>query len=279
MYNELTDVIIYTKDRACQLDLLLRSIKDNFMNTHKISILEDWSNEEFKHGYDKIKSTEYGLELEFIKQDRGIFYNVLKQTAEASTTEHILPLCDDDVFIRHTDITDVSKYVDADVVGIHFRFSSDLTISYHHGVVLPQPDFIYIGDYLKWNWTTYNIPGRWGYPYQAGGMVYKTEFLRHMIHNIKFDLPNYLESAMMTNRYKWNKQHIVAFKHSPIVNISINRVQQDVPNRGGRDVNYTPVELNNIFLSEKIIDTADLYGMVNNCEFIEVPLKFMEDTR
>jgi hypothetical protein len=275
----LTDVVIYTKDRACQLDLLLRSIKYNFINVNKVWVLLDWSNDDFKAGYDRIKNINYNLNIVFKAQTRDIFYSVLKQIVGESITGSILPLCDDDVFIRQTDIIDVSSYVDDNTVGIHFRFSSDLTISYHSGKILPLPKFITAGNYLKWDWTTYKNVTRWGYPYQAGGVVYKTEFFNYMLNNIKFDLPNSLESAMMCNRYVWKKKFIIAFKHSPIVNISINRIQSDVNNRGGRDINYSPFELNYIFLSGNIIDTTKIYNVINNCEFIEIPLNFVRDTR
>lgn len=274
------DVIIYTKDRTCQLDLLLRSIKDNFVNVNKVWLLEDWSNKEFRTGYDKIKSLDYGLDINFIKQTRVNFYEALKTTADNSEVDYILPFCDDDVFIRNVDATDISSYVDNTTIGINLRFSSDLTVSYSSGDILPLPEFLPADGYLKWNWTTYKIPNsRWGYPYMAGAMIYRADFFRFMINNIKFDLPNSLECAMMNERYKWRKDFIVGFKHSPVVNISVNRIQNDVPNRGGRDVNYSPSELNAIFLAGSVINTEGLYDMINSCEFIEIPLDFVEDLR
>lgn len=275
----LVDIIIYTKDRACQLDLLLRSIKDNFVNANNVWVLEDWSNNEFKAGYTKVKGLDYGLDIKHIRQTRKTFSGVLRDTVEKSETDFILPLCDDDMFIRCTDISDISNYVDDDVIGIHLRFSSDLTVSYGKWGILPLPELFPAGDYLKWDWTTYKIHSRWGYAYNAGGLIYKTGFFKHMIDNIVFDLPNSLEGAMMSGRYKWGKKYTVAFEHSPIVNVSVNRIQNDVLNRGGRDVNYPPPELNSIFLSGSVIDTTGLYNMINNCEFIEVPLKFIEDKR
>jgi hypothetical protein len=274
-----TDVIIYSKDRTCQLDLLLRSLKHYFINCGKIFILEDWSDDVFKSGYDKIKTINYGLNLEFRKQTRNTFYEVLKNSVYDSTTSFLLPLCDDDVFIEETNIDDISNYMDENTVGISLRYSKDLTISYHTGKIFSLPVFVDTGGYLKWKWSSYGMVDRWGYPYHAGGLIYETKFLRNMISEISFDLPNSLEGAMMAKRHAWKKEYLLAFKHSKIVNVSINRVQNDVNNRGGRDINYTPTELNTIFLSGKIIDSTDLYGMNNNCEFIEVPLKFTEDTR
>jgi len=275
----LTDIIIYTKDRACQLDLLLRSIKDNFLNVNKIQILEDWSDDKFKAGYDKIKSLNYGLDIKYIQQNKKTFRDLLRLAVAQSETDFILPFCDDDVLIRYTDITDISNYVDDTVIGIHLRYSSDLTISYGNWGILPLPEFLPAGDYLKWDWTTYKTHSRWGYAYQAASLIYKTKFFKHMINNIEFDLPNSLEGAIMNKRYEWNKKTTVAFKHSPVVNISVNKIQKNVPNRGGRDINYPPKELNSIFLSGSIINTNGIYNMNNICEFVEILLDFIKDTR
>jgi hypothetical protein len=271
-----TDIVIYSKDRPCQLDLLLKSIDLKFKNKNNVFVLYDWSDLEYKKSYDLISKKEYDFNLNFIPQTRETFYNVLKTTVEKINTEFICPLCDDDVFIRETDISNISKHVNDNIIGIHLRFSKDLTISYHTGRIYDHPNWEEIEKpYIKWNWTSYPIIDRWGYPYQAGGLIYKTDFFLHMICNSSFYLPNSLETAMMEKRHQWSKSEILGFEKSPIVNVSINRVQNDVNNRGGRDINYSPKQLNDIFLSGKTIDYSKLNNYENNCEFIEIPLEFI----
>ena len=48
------DTIIFTKDRACQLDLLLQSIVKNGNNLFNINILYEASSQEYKDGYLKV---------------------------------------------------------------------------------------------------------------------------------------------------------------------------------------------------------------------------------
>jgi len=55
------DVLIWAKDRACQLDLLLRSIKDHFLGYNKIYIRYDYTSPEFKKGFQKVIDKDYGL--------------------------------------------------------------------------------------------------------------------------------------------------------------------------------------------------------------------------
>ena len=272
-----TDIIIYSKDRACQLDLLLRSIDLKFENKNNVFVLYDYSNEDFQIGYELVFNKDYGFNVIPIKQDKGTFYNVLKDTVDKITTDFICPFCDDDVFIRNTNLDTISNFINDNTIGIHLRYSQDLTISYHHNNYLPNPKFLPIEDpFILWNWKEYPMIDRWGYPYQGGGLVYRKSFLKHMIDNIKFSLPNSFETAMMSKRNDWGKSLIVGFKHSPIVNVSINRVQNEVNNRGGRDVNISPKQLNDLFLNGNIIDYSGLDNYQNNCEFIEIPLNFIK---
>jgi len=271
------DVIIYSKNRAAQLDLLLRSIKQNFVNAGRVFVLNDFDTDDHYKSYSKIWERDYGLGVSFKTQTKDTFYEVLSQAVSESTTEYILPMCDDDVFIHSTDITDVVEYLDSDTVGICFRRSPDLTNSYHTGELIANPHFTEAGNALKWAWRNGHHL-RWGYPYQAGGMVYNRSFFQYMISQITFNLPNYLEYEMMQGRDKWGKEKVMCLKHSPIVNVSVNKVQSEVNNRGGRDVNYSPEELAQKFLAGQVIDLTSLQGMITVCEFIEVPLSFCQES-
>ena len=47
--------IVFSKDRAAQLDLLLRSINKNCPHFFEVCVLYTYSNEEFKQGYSLIQ--------------------------------------------------------------------------------------------------------------------------------------------------------------------------------------------------------------------------------
>lgn len=270
------DVIIYSKNRALQLDMLLRSINKYFVNVGKVFVLNDFSGEKHYKSYQKIWNKNYGLDIEFITQTRKTFYDVMIGVVDKINADYILPFCDDDLFIRETDIKDKVKQLNDDIVGLCFRRCPTLGNSYHTGKPIPVPNFTKTDGVYKWKWVG-AFPSRWGYPYQAGGMVYDTKFFKHIMHNIKFDLPNYLESQMMQNKEKWGRNHVMCLEKTPIVNVSVNRVQNEVKNRGGRDVNYSVDDLVDIFLNGKVVSIDDLHNYNNNCEFIEVPLNFVEE--
>ena len=89
------NVVIWSKNRACQLDLFLRSIEKYWhrYNDNTFKILYNYDNADFKKGYDvlmeEFKWPKYLAEISF-KQD--ILTSILDDS------EYIGLFCDDDVF-------------------------------------------------------------------------------------------------------------------------------------------------------------------------------------
>ena len=71
-------------------------------------------------------------------------------------------------------------------------------------------------------WTTYEIIDRWGYPYQAGGMVYDAEFMRFVFNSINPQSPNQLETQMMSAKHAWTRPKVKAGTWPSVMNLSIN---------------------------------------------------------
>ena len=53
------NAIILSKDKACQLDLLLTSIQRNSSNLFNVKVVYESSNNSFEQGYDKVKEKFY----------------------------------------------------------------------------------------------------------------------------------------------------------------------------------------------------------------------------
>lgn len=269
------DVLIYSKDRTSQLDLLIRSLKKNFENLGHIYVLNDYSNLRFKEAFDIIADQDG---VTFIPQIRDTFASVIRDTVtNCISTEFILPLCDDDFMLRKTDLSDIVQYYDDDTCGINLRYHENMCINYLTQEHYHAPVFL-DHKYLRWNWTDPAIVGlNWAYPYQAGSEVYKSSQFKHMLDTTEFVLPNTMEGAICS--YPWGKNYLMAFRESRIINISVNKVQTENSNRGGWDVNYTVEDLNEKFLSGQRIDIdyCETYCKEHNrCEFIEMSLEFKE---
>jgi len=276
--KEKLDVLIWSKDRACQLDLLLRSIKDNFLNYNKIFVRYDYSTPEFQKGYEKVMKKDYKLPIEYIKKES--FEKDTKEIINNKfTTTHILNLCDDDIFIRLTNVTSIIKKLDKNTCAISLRMSKDITYCYGTQKPCSLPQFKPCAKFLKWEWAKSDPATDWGYPSAVNIHIYKTDWFRKAIKNLSFDTPNKLEYLFNTNRTLF-KSDIVSFQKTHILNIPVNQVQTLCPtNPFGKKYAYTKEELNKKWLEGKVIDTSNIYNYNNKGVNEEIELRFIGESK
>ena len=103
------DIIIWSKNRAAQLDLLLRSIRDNFKDAGTIFVLYHATTEEFVQGYEKLISENKG-QIVYIRQSS--FDSDIKLILDKMFSQYILGISDDNVFIKPVNMPDDFKLED-----------------------------------------------------------------------------------------------------------------------------------------------------------------------
>ncbi len=210
------NTIIFSKNRACQLELLLRSLSMPAVVLYRYD-------DEFKAGYDKLikmyPSVRFVLELDFKKQ-------LLEIINEGG--EYIMFLVDDDIMIEpfHENCSEFSEFkINSDILCLSLRMS---------------PDYLYKGLPIlkdnKWEWRTYRRGGQeynyylrnWGYPMSVGSHIFRREDILPVIISTKeIKTPNYLEGALNANIP--NRPLMMCFGKAKIINNLANQVQADFP--------------------------------------------------
>lgn len=95
----MVDALIFSKDRAAQLDLLLRSIELHAKERYeRIMVLWTVSDGCYRDGYEMLMRQSSGLPLTFYAQGPGFEIDVRKWLDNAGVIVSFL--CDDDVFYR-----------------------------------------------------------------------------------------------------------------------------------------------------------------------------------
>lgn len=274
------DILVWTKDRACQLDLLLRSIGDNFKNYGNISVRYDYSTPELKKGYEKVINKNYGFTVAYVERNEDLkvddFEKNTKDIINSMQSEYVMLLCDDDVFIRDTQVDEIFTHYGDDVCTVSLRMSEDINFCYGTQKNCVLPEFLPChGNFLKWNWKDSDPSTDWGYPGAVNIHIYKKKWYQDMIKDMKFNNPNELECLFNKNR-KAFKPAILAFKKTRILNIPVNQIQTVCPtNPFGKVHNYTKEDLNNRWLNGDIIDTKGIYMYQNKGVNEELPLVFV----
>lgn len=252
MSNKL-HTIIFSKDRALQLDSLLRSIKDNYSELpSSLTVLYSVSNEKFDKAYKILQDKEFipGItwcrEISFSNDMRTIINSL-------DPSSYIQFLVDDDIIFRPFDIDILSKFTTQ-----YLTLSLRVDKSY---LRFPNPSFQIDKEYLKWNWyplfkkRTGNF---WYYPFSVDGNIFHTADIQKMLTYIQFKAPNSFEGEMSGAKKKFlNKRMMLATPRAVLFNNPLNSVQEEGEtwNEG-----LSVESMNEEYLSGKEIDNSELYS-------------------
>lgn len=266
------NIIIFSFNRPCQLELLLRSMKMhwNDFDNQEIKVIYTYSNDSFEAGYNKLKNECKG-NIEFVKQ---VTFRQNVINCIDTSKELVIFGTDDDVFIRDFDLQ--CKEVDffkqrPEIITLSLRLGKNISYCYTQNRFISRPLLIKGADYNLWNWTE-GEEGDWTYPFSLDFNLYETDFILPYIKKFEFRSPNTLE-GFFARIMPYARYLMMGFDEPKIVNLPINRVQMDNKNRHGR----IPAEfLNYKYLDGYVIDYSKLEIFNGNSCHIESKVEFIE---
>ena len=273
------NALIVSKDRACQLRLLLESIKlnaDNFFN--QILIIYKGSNFLYEEGYRKLQSEEILPNLAWQREQH--FVSDFKNAINGCGSHFICGIVDDCVFYKRVPVSsqDIESTLQDDVFCFSFRMGLNTTLQYY---MKPEGRHV-LEDYgenayfVKWNWKNWDSTLNYGYPISLDGHVFRTKQLAELTNKYPFDYLRQWEGVIAgRSREDVPEENMVACKQSCLFSIATNCVQ-DPPLVAGLMYPYTEEYLNNKYLNDEVIDLHGLeYGFQNvDWCHTEMPMKF-----
>lgn len=264
------NIVIFSRDRASQLELLLRSMKLYFKEfyEHKINILYTFSNDGFKAGYDKLFK---------IHNDSNIKY--IKETLKFK--DHILLLLDynnpyslffvDDIVFKNPFSLNCKQFklftMNEDILTLSLRLHPKLIFCYPANIRMAPPDF---DSNLSFKWS--GMSGDYGYPMSLDGHFFRTSDFLSLTKVLNFSNPNSYE-GMLAN-YPFNRPKMICFEESVIVNNPINKVQNYNNNLHGTiNAEY----INKEFLNGYLIDIDNFKGLKNISCHQEIEIRLVKE--
>ncbi len=252
--------IIFSRDRAAQLDLLLRSL-DHFAYQEHTEVIWHASTPRFEQGYEMIEGGTWCRE-------HGEDFNEVLRTAVKDAASTITFFCDDDIVYRP--VPDYRMILDWNPNIL--CFSLRLGIDNHR----PTPR-----SFPLWNWTIrrpndplfvleitdYRFPG------SIDGHTFRKQDVIEMLGSDYIENPTQVETilAHRVSAFKNRRPLMASFIEQKLVGVPVNRVSPDsgVPNG---DVFPQATEmLNERFLTGQRIDldALDFTGIVGCHQEIE----------
>jgi hypothetical protein len=265
MQNISMNIIIFSKDRACQLDLLLNSMQKMFRESSEYvpSLLYTTSNVYYKKGYQQLKK-KY-KKVKFIKE-RNFKIDLIDNIDEDK--EYTVFFVDDIAWKEPFSINCNELHLmkdDSDILCLSLRLDPNLTYCYAYNSEMKLPE---LDHNLCWNWA--GVEGDFGYPMSLDGHIFRTKEILPLISNLQYTNPNSLEGKLSEVPLK-NKK-MICLEKSPIFNLPINKVQTHNSNRHG---NISAKYLNDMFFLGYRIGLSPIIGFRNNAchQEVDVTLK------
>ena len=268
---ELTNVLIFSKDRAAQLDALLRSVREKVEDWQRRgcwTVIYKASSPEFAAAYEQLKQEHYSPALEFIDEStsdtafKSIVVKTLKQQHQRNAAQWCTFLVDDMIFKSPWPVAD-SKAMqrlkdDARVLCFSMRLCPRYRFCYAENRRVRPP---FMARYGCWNWR--QASGDWGYPMSVDGHVFRYADLIPLVEQIEFRHPNSFEDEL-SKRPLMQRPLMTCNPEAIVVNLPINRVQHEFKNRAGEEHGISAETLNAAYLNGKRVNLEPVYALTDN---------------
>ena len=227
-----TVAIIFSKDRAMQLDACLKSFSLHCKDVRDCCrrVIYTCSNERHEKQYKTL--AEIYKEIEFI-QERAFKNDLIQAMKDFS---HVLFLVDDNIFVRSWSIGKVLEALHDTVLSIGFslRLGKNITYCYTYNTHQNLPKFEKFSPYiLKFNWTD-GSKYDFGYPLEVSSSIYRTNDILPIINQSEeINNPNELEISLDKAKNEFSQSHpeLFCFETSVAFCNPANIVQHNYLNR------------------------------------------------
>lgn len=271
-----TNIIIFSRDRACQLHACLESLKHHFKSEKEptVTVIYKASNADFEVGYNKLQKSFPGNDNFLWEKETNFKQQTIKATKGFpwAKPQFTVFLVDDIIFVNDFSVTDEQFTLiknNAMMVGVSLRLHNNVTHCY--AINLPQkvPKFV-----KKFVWAWDKCGGDWGYPMSIDGNVYNTDFISTFVETLNYNNPNTLEAAFDFIKTDYRiPSYLCCYPEAPrLINVPANRVQNTHQNRF--DNGYTAEELNKIYLGGETIDVDAYQNIKPDTVHVPIELKF-----
>lgn len=225
--------IVCSKDRALQMYTLLATYFELVKNPAPLVIIYNASTAAHAKAYAQVaKAFEKApVPVEWVKETT--FREAINEVLAKIKTRNMFFLVDDIVLIRPLDLK-LAAEIDAYNSILSFRLSPHLRRSYTMNVPQLPPAFKPAPEgkeLLEFKW--YEAGNEWSYPYSMDGHVFPTAEIRVITRLATFKAPNTYEGALMEFADLAEHRRGLCYRESQILNLPLNRVQNEVENIAG----------------------------------------------
>ena len=267
------DALVFSKDRAMQLDAVLRSLRLHCRDAHLLAttVLYTVSNDTHARHYAQLAREHPGVHFLEEKDFKADMLSLVKPG------RFLLFLVDDNIFVREFSLEDAVDQLQATPQALAFslRLGRNTIYCYMLAKYQKLPEFMDVGKgMLGFNWTTSERD--FGYPFDVSSSIYRTSDMLPLLERVPFSNPNTLEGRLGGIKGDMGEKNVLlCFDQSVTFTNPINKVQSILPNnRSGKRKRYAPTHLSEMFEEGYRINVETFSNFVPKSCQQEVKLRF-----
>jgi len=260
-------VLIFSKQRACQLEGLLQSLDLHICPAWPVSVL--WKSEDRDHsrGYAMVREKW----PQVVWQEETDFRKDLTNLLEAMSGEPVMFCTDDGLFFRP--IPALSEPDWSQVAGLSLRLGRNSRYCHPANEHYPAPKFLGQGTLLAWQWK--KARGDFRVAYSLDAHIYPRRRILELLKRFDFGNPNQLEDRLNRCGVQDAPDWIMCPEQSCYVSLPINRVNSEFPNRAGLQHPASEQELLETYLSGQRLDIRNIVTSSPIGPHQEYPLRWV----
>lgn len=238
--------VVFSKNRACQLDALLRSLRQRVPACRQVHVLWRAGSDQHRQSYQKIQDLHPGCH--WVEQNE--FSSDLRNILSCLRQDAVMFCTDDGIFFEPAPA--LLKPDWGQTAGISLRLGRNSSYCHPANETYPAPGFQKIGNLLAWRWQ--KAKGDFRVTYSLDAHIYPRKRLMEIMARFHFQNPNQLEDRLNRFGVQDAPDWMLCPEKSCYVSLPINRVNSEFLNRAGLEHPVSEQDLLEKFLSGQRLD-------------------------
>jgi len=265
-------LLVFSKDRAMQLDCFLRTLNEcceGDITTYVLFKASDDVNERhYNQLADEYKEVVFITERDLIQQTRNIL----------SWHDYIIYCVDDCIFTNKFCVDDIVWALEEtpDAIGFSLRVGTNTKYCYMQDEMQPELDYdVFGGGIIKYDWRDYPANVDFGYPLEISSSCYRTKDVARMLYpELKTVWDIEVNMTKFRSQFERTHPYLLCYETSVAFCNPINKFRKNPGIRSGEDDSYSIDELVKKYEAGYRIDMSTFHGLETDSVHQEIGFNF-----
>ena len=272
--QEKADLVIYSYDRPMQLYAFLESAEQYMSGIADVVVIYRASSALYNTSYELVKQEFPGVMYMQQSDNPLLDFKPLTIQAVFDTPSRYVVFAVDDIIVKDYICCsdDIQALEEHNAYGFYYRLGKHLSYCYTLNMAQAVPPLKQVANGI-YSWRFNQAQHDWGYPNTVDMTLYRKKDIESFFKHGNYNTPNTLEGRWASQAGPIMNRTGLCYASSKMVNLPLNRVQHDYPNR---HMEVSAQELQALFEQGLKIDIVPLFCIANRSAHMEYEPTFVQ---